>query len=126
MIEKYLGIPHEYGKWDCILIVTEFYKNEFGIDIKLPAYPHSDEWMDTYSPEFADSFFSKYGTKVPLTEANNYALMVFRSKKSKRLIHFGVFLAPGSILHVEENRPSCIETLCDDVRKELYAVYNIV
>lgn len=126
MIQKYLGRPHKYGEWDCILIATEFYKHEFGIDIKLPPYSHSDLWMKEYTLEYADEFFSQYGKKVPLTEARNYALMIFKSNRRNLICHFGVFLAPISILHVEEGRLSCIDTLCDDLRQKLHAVYNIV
>lgn len=126
MIQKYLGRPHKYGTFDCIQIAKEFYMNEFGITLELPDYPHSDLWMRKYTAEYFDNLFSKYGKKVPLTEARNYALMVFKSKKTDLIIHFGVFIAPISILHVEEGKLSCIETLGDDVRKDLFAVYNIV
>ena len=126
MIQKYLGRSHEYGKFDCILIAKEFYKNEFGIDLDIPDYPHSDLWMKHYTPEYCDNFFRKYGEKVPLTEAKNYALMVFKSKRSNLVVHFGIFIAPISILHVEEGKLSCVETLSDHTRRELFAVYNLV
>lgn len=126
MMEKYLGRSHEYGICDCASLVVEFYKHEFSISIELPDYPHSDLWMKYYTPDFVDQLLSKHGKKVPLTEAKNYALIVFKSKKSNLLVHFGVFLAPISILHIEEGRLSCIETLSDHFRREIYAIYNIV
>jgi hypothetical protein len=126
MIEKYLGKPHEYGNWDCLLLATKFYKNEFGIDIEIPYHPCSDKWMKMYLPDYWDNLFSNYGVKVPLTEANNYALIIFKSKNNKLITHFGLFLAPSSMLHIEYDRVSCIETLSDELRDKIHSVYNIV
>ena len=32
MVQKYLGLKHEYGVVDCIELIRLFYKNELGIE----------------------------------------------------------------------------------------------
>jgi hypothetical protein len=35
MVQKYLGLKHEYGVVDCIELIRVFYKNELGIEFSL-------------------------------------------------------------------------------------------
>lgn len=124
MILDYIGHRHEYGVFDCIILVQQFYKNELGVSLDLPPYSHSRTWMREFTTVNFDERAAKYGTKVPLTDAKNYDLMVFKSTKSDLLIHFGLYIMPNQILHVEESRTSCIELLSDYWLDHLYAVYR--
>ena len=40
--------------------------------------------------------------KVKLTDAKNYDVMVFKSEKYELATHFGMYLMPSKLLHIEE------------------------
>jgi len=124
MIDRYLGIKHDYGKYDCVTLVQQFYEQELGCSFNLPAYPHSRLWMKQYTVDFLDEWASKYGKKVSLTDAQNYDLISFKSKKSNLLIHFGLYLKPNRMLHVEEGKTSQVEQLSDYWLQHLHAIYR--
>ena len=124
MIERYLGIKHCYGSYDCITLVQHFYKQELGCSFELPHYPESRQWMKQYTAEFLDEWASKYGKKVSLTDAKNYDLISFKSKKTNLLIHFGLYIKPNRMLHVEEGKTSQVEQLSSYWIEHLYAIYR--
>lgn len=124
MLLKYLGHKHEYGKFDCIILVQQFYKQELGVSFDLPPYSHSAAWMREFTTNVFDERAAKYGTKVPLTGARNYDLIVFKSPKSNLLIHFGIYIMPNQILHVEEGKSSRIDMLSDYWLEHLHAIYR--
>jgi cell wall-associated NlpC family hydrolase len=123
-LNKYIGIAHNYGTSDCITLVKSFYREELGIDIILPEYPKSRKWLKSYSVDFMDSWVSKYTKKVSLTEAKNYDLISFKSKKSNLLTHFGLYIKPNRMLHVEEGKNSQVEQLSDYWLQYLHALYR--
>lgn len=124
MLLKYIGHKHSYGHFDCIILVQQFYTTELGVSFDLPPYSHSRAWMREFTTDSFDERASKYGTKVPLTGAKNYDLMVFKSDKSDLLIHFGIYLMPSRMLHVEEGSTSRIDNLSDYWLNHLHAVYR--
>ena len=80
--------------------------------------------MKKYTVEFLDEWASKYGKKVSLTDAKNYDLISFKSKKSNLLIHFGLYIKPNKMLHVEEGNTSRVDTLSDYWMEHLHAIYR--
>lgn len=124
MYEQYLNIKHEYGVFDCIILVKQFYKQEFNIDIELPIYPASKLWMREYSTHNIDNTVLKYYTKLLLTDTKNCDLIVFRSLNSNYITHFGIYLQPFKLLHVEANSISKIENLTEYWIKRFYAAYR--
>lgn len=124
MVQNYLSLKHEYGKIDCIELIRQFYKDELNIVFDLPTYPKSREWLKYFSTESVDGWASSCATKVELTEAQNYDVMVFRSEKSNLIIHFGMYLMPSKMLHVEEGGFSCIQTLSHYWVDRLHAIYR--
>jgi cell wall-associated NlpC family hydrolase len=123
-IQPYLGIPHIYGTYDCVTLVQHFYERELGCSFELPAYPHSRMWMKQYTTDFLDEWAAKYGKKVSLTEAQNYDLISFKSSKTNLLIHFGLYLKPNRMLHVEEGTRSRVDHLSDYWLRHLHAIYR--
>lgn len=123
-ILPYIGIPHIYGTSDCICLVQQFYKNELGVSFDLPPYSHSRLWLKQFSTTSFDERASKYGKKVSLTEVKNYDLISFKSAKSNLLTHFGIYLVPHKMLHVEEGRSSCIEPLSNYWLSSIHAIYR--
>lgn len=123
-MEKYLGLSHEYGTIDCIKLIQFFYENELGISLDIPNYSFSRMWIRDYSPLALESKLLKYAIKVPLTEAKNYDLIVFKSADNKFITHFGMFLQPCKMLHVEENNTSKIEYLSDYWINLTYGIYR--
>tara|TARA_Y100000385_G_scaffold290486_1_gene363814 strand:+ start:1239 stop:1628 length:390 start_codon:yes stop_codon:yes gene_type:complete len=124
MVQKYLGLTHEYGNTDCIELIRNFYKNELKIDFDLPTYPHSRVWMKNFHTDKVDEWASKCSIKVKLTDAKNYDVMVFKSEKCKLVIHFGMFLMPSKLFHIEEGGCSCVQTLSEYWMSRLHAIYR--
>lgn len=124
MVQQYLGLKHSYGSVDCIELIRSFYLIELGLKFSLPSYPKSREWMKHFSTTSVDGWASTCATKVKLTEAKNYDVMVFKSDKSNLIIHFGMFLQPSRMLHIEEGGFSCVETLSSYWLDKLYTIYR--
>ena len=124
MYQQYLGLKHEYGSIDCICLIQAFYKQQLGIDIELPLYTKSRKWMYSLTASQIDEWALKYAIKTTLTKAQNYDLIVFKSNKQHIINHFGMFLLPNRMLHVEENSMSKIEMLSDYWINSIYAIYR--
>jgi cell wall-associated NlpC family hydrolase len=124
MVQKYLGIKHEYGTTDCIELIRKFYLQELSIDFPLPSYPKSREWMKHFTTDHVDGWASTCAVKVKLTDAKNYDVIAFKSVKSNLITHFGLFLAPTQMLHIEEGGISRVETLSNYWVERLHAFYR--
>ena len=68
---KYIGIHHEYGKTDCITLVTDFYENEFDIKIALPSYSNSRSWMREFTTDNIDAWAINNANKINIYGNNN-------------------------------------------------------
>ena len=126
-IVNYLGLQHNYLGTNCFTIIHKFYKNELNIDsLKklIPPNIKNRRWMKDISLEDIDNWALEYGIKVPLTEAQDFDVMIFKSIKFQRPIHFGMFLKPCNILHLEEGRTSRYETISNEWRNCLHAIYR--
>lgn len=124
MVQDYLGAKHSYGDIDCIELIRLFYKQELNIDFSLPTYPKSRQWMKHFSTENVDGWASSCAVKVKLTDAKNYDVMVFKSERSNLVIHFGMYLLPGKIFHIEEGGFSCVQSLSDYWVNKLHTIYR--
>lgn len=51
---KYVGIPFVHGDTDCYGLIREFYKNEFGIELR--NYARSDYWWNKGQNLYMDNF----------------------------------------------------------------------
>jgi cell wall-associated NlpC family hydrolase len=122
MYEQYIGLPHEYGKTDCITLIKSFYSEQLDIQLELPEYKKSKKWMHTLSAQEVDAWALKYAIKTSLTTAQNYDLIIYKS--NNLITHFGMFLQPTCMLHVEEHNISKIETLSDFWVSSIHAVYR--
>ena len=124
MVQKYLGLKHKYGQMDCIELIRNFYQEELNLKFDLPNYPNSRDWMKVFHTKKVDEWASKCSIKVKLTDAKNYDVMVFKSEKYEFAIHFGMFLMPSKLLHIEEGSCSCVQTLSDYWVSRLHAIYR--
>lgn len=124
MVQKYLGISHEYGTTDCIELIRKFYLQELSINFPLPSYPKSRDWMKHFTTDHVDGWASTCAVKVKLTDAKNYDVIAFKSVKSNLITHFGLFLAPTQMLHIEEGGISRVETLSNYWIERLHAFYR--
>ena len=80
--------------------------------------------MKYFHTQKVDEWASKCSIKVKLTDAKNYDVMVFKSEKHEFVIHFGMFLMPSKLLHIEEGGCSCVQTLSDYWVNRLHAIYR--
>jgi cell wall-associated NlpC family hydrolase len=124
ILKKYIGKPHNYGIFDCISLIQQFYKTELGCDFDLPNYSPSRKWMTQCTTTFFDEWADKYGKKVSLTDAKNYDLISFKSPRSNFLMHFGLYIKPNKLLHIEEGKLSQLELLSDYWIARIYAIYR--
>lgn len=121
-VHNYIGLQHNYGTIDCIKLIQLVYKSEFNIEIELPEYSHSKRWIKEFSVDSIEKILSKNTRKISLTDANNFDLMIF--KQGNNISHFGVFIKPFKLLHVEEHSTSKIEDLNPYWINYLYGVYR--
>ena len=124
MVHKYLGLTHKYGKIDCLELIKLFYKNELLLEFETPTYKHSRKWMKQFSPSDVDEWAVRCFKKVNWTDAEDYDVIVFKSNDSTLIIHFGLYLKPLKMLHVEEGGVSCIQTLSDYWMNRIHATYR--
>ncbi len=80
--------------------------------------------MQQFSLSSIEQWAAKYAKKVSLTEIKNYDLMVFKSKKSNLVTHFGLYIEPYRLLHVEEGSTSRLDYLTDYWLSQLCAIYR--
>ena len=126
-ISKYLGYYHNYLEINCITIINDFYKKELNIDdIEkiIPSDIKNRNWMKKISLEQIDEWALTYGKKVSLTEARDFDVMIFKSIKLQRPIHFSMFFKPCNMLHLEEGSTSRYESISNEWRKCLHAIYR--
>ena len=122
MVQKYLGLKHQYGSIDCIQLIKTFYQNELNLNFSLPSYPKSRKWMKHFSTDNVDQWASKCAVKVKLKEAQNYDVIAFKHKNY--IMHFAIYLAPLKILHIEEGGVSCVETLSQYWVEHIHSLYR--
>ena len=122
---KYLFLSHDYNDVNCVSLLTAFFRQEFAINISLPEYPRSKRWMLKFTTADIDNWAKDNAKKIVLTEADNYCILVFKSKTGNQLIHFGLYIKPNKILHVEEGKASRIDILSDYWIEHLYGVYKL-
>lgn len=128
-IVKYIGISHSYEKINCITLIHEFYKNELNIDCISDLVPKNiDEigrrWMKKLTLPQIEEWALIHGTKVNLTDAQDFDVIVFKSVRFERPIHFGMFLKPCHMLHLEEGRTSRYETITNEWATCFHAIYR--
>ena len=111
MISKYLGKKYEIGKWDCVTLVTNFYRDEYDINLILPSYSKSKD-IFSWSTEWLDNYIEDKFSKISLTEGQNHDIVVCATNRG-RLFHFGILLMPCDFLHLEEGHVSRISTITD-------------
>ena len=124
---NYIGLQHDYDNINCITIIDKFFKTELDIDdIEkiIPSNIVNRRWMKNISLEQIDEWALQYGIKVPLTEAQDFDVMVFRSNTFARPIHFGMFIKPCHMLHLEEGGTSRYESISNEWLEALYAIYR--
>ena len=126
-IVNYLGLQHDYLGTNCITIIDQFYNKELQIDCiqeLIPTTIENRRWMKDISLEDINKWALQHGIKVSLTDAQDFDVMVFKSKKFNRPIHFGMFLKPCNMLHLEEGRTSRYETISNEWLNALYSIYR--
>ena len=124
-LTPYLFLPHSYGELDCIKLLTLFYEQEFGINNMLPTYSYSRKWMKEFSTYNIDAWATNNAKKIPLTDAENFDIMIYKARNGQQLIHFGLYIKPNKMLHVEEGETSRIDTLSSYWMDRLYGIYRL-
>lgn len=123
-ISKYLFIPHSYDDVNCVSLIQLFYEKELNIILEVPEYEKSRRWSAFFTTDSVDAWAINKASKVELTAAKNYDLMIFKSPRTNKLSHFGMYVESNKMLHIEEKSTSKIELLSSYWLEQLYGVYR--
>jgi hypothetical protein len=124
MVRNYIGLPHSYTDINCITIIKKFYSTELSLEFSLPDYPLSAQWIKHFTPDSIDNWAAQCAKKVSLTNAKDYDVMTFKSEKRNLITHFGMYLMPSKMLHVQGGGISRVETLSDYWVESIHAIYR--
>ena len=124
MVRNYISLPHSYDNINCITLIKSFYHNELNLQFSLPDYPLSKQWIKEITTMSIDNWAAQCDKKVSLTNAKDYDVIAFKSEKTNLVIHFGMYLMPSKMLHIEEGGISCVETLSDYWVESIHSIYR--
>ena len=124
MVRQYIGIRHSYDDINCITLIKKFYHRELNLQFSLPDYPSSRHWIKEFTTISIDNWAAKCAKKVSLTNAKDYDVIAFKSEKTNLVIHFGMYLMPSKMLHIEEGGLSRVEILSDYWIESIHSIYR--
>ena len=124
MVRDFIGLRHSYDEVNCITIIRNFYYINLGLQFSLPDYPLSKHWIKEFTTMSIDNWAAQCAKKVSLTNAKDYDVIAFKSEKTNLVIHFGMYLMPSKMLHIEEGGISCVETLSDYWVESIHSIYR--
>ena len=124
MVRNYISLPHSYDNINCITLIKSFYHNELNLQFSLPDYPLSKQWIKEFTTMSIDNWAAQCAKKVSLTNAKDYDVIAFKSEKTNLVIHFGMYLMPSKMLHIEEGGISRVETLSDYWVENIHSIYR--
>ena len=124
MVRNYIGLRHSYDNTNCITIIKDFYLKKLNLEFSLPDYPLSKHWIKEFTTTSIDNWAAQCAKKVSLTNAKDYDVIAFKSKKTNLVTHFGMYLMPSKMLHIEEGGISCVETLSDYWVESIHSIYR--
>ena len=124
MVRDFIGLPHSYDTINCITLIKNFYYIKLNLEFSLPEYPHSKHWIKEFTTTSIDNWAAQCAKKVSLTNAKDYDVIAFKSEKTNLVIHFGMYLMPSKMLHIEEGGISCVETLSDYWVESIHSIYR--
>lgn len=106
--EHLLNKEFDYGKVDCYSLARDFYRDNFGIDLK--NYAHPTNFWDEGINLFMDNFYSE-GFRVVDEHPSDWrpADAILMAIGSSIANHCAVLLPGGKILHHMPNRLSRVE-----------------
>jgi len=128
---KYTDKKFLINKSDCLTIIEDYYKEEFGLEIF--HYDRNENWDKNYK-EFIDNKLSYFTTSKNfdefLTKENFIKIQTIQEAKKHDLIifkyldnypsHFGIYLGNDYILHQPRNRSSLIEKISNPEKRRIY------
>lgn len=97
----YEGRPYVYGVHDCYVLVRDYYRREFGIELREYQRPDPRRWDDSLERNFSkEGFFRVEGGEAKVGD-------VFLIQVAARYTnHCAVYVGDGKILHHVEGRLS--------------------
>lgn len=104
MYENYCGRPFKFGITDCYTMVRDFYKKEFGIELR--NYARYDKFWEDES--LYAKFFQKEGFKL-VDDSFELGDIIFVALGASVACHAAIWIGNGKILHHVQNRLSAID-----------------
>jgi proteasome lid subunit RPN8/RPN11 len=114
----YVGRQFVMGMVDCYTLAQDFYKREFGIELR--EYARRDEWWKHGENLYAENFAAEGFVQVTGEPRRGDAiLMQLRSKVPN---HVGIYIGDGKVLHHIYTRLSSIDLYDGYFQEMTYAV----
>ena len=124
MVQDFIGFCHSYDDINWITLIKRFYDSKLNLQFSLPEYPLSKHWIKEFTTVSIDKWAAQCAKKVSLTNAKDYDVIAFKSEKTNLVIHFGMYLMPSKMLHIEEGGISRVETLSDYWVETIHSIYR--
>ncbi len=116
----YLDKDFKIGKYDCLELVKNYYKQELGIEIN--HYNRAENWFES-NPKIIYENFGKEGFREidNLKNVKKHDILLFGNEKT-RIYHVGIYLDNDLIIHHPRNSKSCIEYLNHHYKKDIILI----
>ena len=109
---KFLGHNYELHNWDCYSLICKFH------GLKPIEYKTSSD-IHNYTTADLGFIFNNKVNIISIDKIKNNDILVFATEKQKKLLHFGIFIAPDKMLHIAEGSVSSIQIISEAYRKRL-------
>ncbi len=121
IVNELAGREYEFGIFDCLEAVRDFYSQKLNIKLK-KREPYLDDWWEKDKDYFTSEHIKEWGFK-PVDELKEHDILIF-SMGADIGTHCGVYLYDDIFFHHAVNRLSCKENLYPLWKKHLSGIYR--
>lgn len=106
-LNKYVGRKFEHGKEDCYSLIREFYKDEFGIELR--DYPRENYWWTKGQNLYMENFRNEGFYLVDESEEFQYGDVFLIALGSEVACHGAIYVGENKILQHVQGHYSSID-----------------
>lgn len=128
IINKYIGIKHNYDENNCFTIINDIYTKELNkpLDDSLDRVGTNlvvdKRWFKTFTTNVINKETENF-KQINLPDLVSFDILLFKDGKN-RINHFGMYTNGIEFLHLPEKGYSRIDMLDDYWRGRLYGCYR--
>jgi proteasome lid subunit RPN8/RPN11 len=121
VVNELAGREYEFGVFDCLEAVRDFYTQNLSIELRKRVY-YLDDWWEKDTDYFTSEHIKEWGFR-PVDDLKENDVLIF-SMGANIGTHCGVYLYDDIFFHHAVNRLSCKENLYPLWRKHLSGIYR--